>query len=82
MSVDNAHYVRAGKSGLMDMLAGGHVDDATFGQAIELLRAEDWEALRLLLAGEALYLQYGALKLLYKLSISRMVASVSRILPQ
>ena len=52
MSVDNAHYVRAGKCGLMDMLAGGHVDDATFGQAIELLRAEDWEALRLLLAGE------------------------------
>ena len=54
MSVDNAHYVRAGKCGLMDMLAGGHVDDATFGQAIELLRAEDWGSLRLLLAGEAL----------------------------
>lgn len=58
MSADNAHYVRAGKCGLMDMLAGGHVDDATFGHAIELLRAEDWEALRLLLAGEALHPRY------------------------
>ena len=35
----------------MDLLAGGHVDEVTFRQAIELLRAEDWEALRLLLAG-------------------------------
>ena len=52
MSAANAQAVSAGKSGLMDMLAGGHVDDATFRQAIEFLRAEDWEALRLLLAGE------------------------------
>ncbi len=44
-------HVSAGKSGLMDLLAGGHVDEVTFRQAIELLRAEDWEALRLLLAG-------------------------------
>ncbi len=36
----------------MDLLAGGHVDEITFRQAIELLRAEDWEALRLLLAGK------------------------------
>ena len=43
--------VNTGKNGLMDLLAGGHVDDVTFRQAIELLRAEDWEALRLLLAG-------------------------------
>lgn len=43
--------VSTGKNGLMDLLAGGHVDDVTFRQAIELLRAEDWEALRLLLAG-------------------------------
>lgn len=56
MSVDSAYFVRAGKCGLMDMLAGGHVDDATFRQAIELLKVEDWEALRLLLAGEALFL--------------------------
>lgn len=68
MSADNAHYVRAGKCGLMDMLAGGHVDDVTFGQAIELLRAEDWEALRLLLAGEALYLQHSTLRNLQNLS--------------
>lgn len=53
MPVDSAYFVRAGKCGLMDMLAGGHVDDATFRQAIELLKLEDWEALRLLLAGEA-----------------------------
>lgn len=33
------------------------MDDATFRQAIELLKVEDWEALRLLLAGEALVLQ-------------------------
>lgn len=68
MSADNAHYVRAGKCGLMDMLAGGHVDDVTFGQAIELLRAEDWEALRLLLAGETLYLQHSTLRHLQHLS--------------
>ena len=40
-----------GKAGLMDLLAGGHVDDATFAQAIQLLKLEDWESLRLLLAG-------------------------------
>jgi len=44
--------VSASRSGLMDLLAGGHVDEITFRQAIELLRAEDWEALRLLLAGK------------------------------
>ena len=54
MSTAGAGSVSAGKSGLMDMLAGGHVDDVTFRQAIELLRAEDWESLRLLLAGEHL----------------------------
>ena len=41
----------AGRAGLMDMLAGGHVDDATFAQAVELLKLEDWGSLRLLLAG-------------------------------
>ena len=51
-SASGSQAVSAGKSGLMDMLAGGHVDEATFRQAIELLRAEDWEALRLLLAGQ------------------------------
>ena len=51
ISVSGSQAISAGKSGLMDMLAGGHVDEATFRQAIELLRAEDWEALRLLLAG-------------------------------
>ena len=82
MSADNAHYVKAGKCGLMDMLAGGHVDDVTFGQAIELLRAEDWQALRLLLAGEALHIQYGALILLHKLPVSWMEAAVSCFLQQ
>ena len=51
MSSAGAAQITAGKHGLMDMLAGGHVDEVTFRQATDLLRAEDWEALRLLLAG-------------------------------
>ena len=44
--------VGVGKSGLMDILAGGHVDDATFTQAVDLLKLEDWASLKLLLAGQ------------------------------
>ena len=57
MFATGGQQVGTGKAGLMDLLAGGHVDDATFGQAIQLLKLEDWESLRLLLAGNCLLLR-------------------------
>lgn len=42
----------------MDMLAGGHVDDTTFAQAVDLLKLEDWGSLRLLLAGKLALLSH------------------------
>lgn len=51
MFATSINAVGAGKSGLMDILAGGHVDDATFAQAVDLLKLEDWGSLKLLLAG-------------------------------